>query len=176
MEIKLEDIIVIWHRCSLLSPWRYHIAIIFRYQITHFLTILIFMCIYIWMKIFPRNLVFVAVCSQTQLFFVFQMRSHTQQHAPWTNCCLVTRSRSTLAQVNPCFLTAPSHYLNHNWLFINKAMRHSSEDSFIRVTSAIDHWSSLENYSSIMVFQSSMGRIKGCYHRNDICSNSCRTS
>ena len=35
------------------------------------------------------------------------------------------RSRSTLAQVMACWLTAPSHYLNQCWLIITKVLWHS---------------------------------------------------
>ena len=50
-------------------------------------------------------------------------------------------TRSTLAQVMACCLTAPSHYLNHQcWLIISKIQWHSSECNFTRDTSAIGHW------------------------------------
>ena len=40
------------------------------------------------------------------------------------------RSRSTLAQVMACCLTAPSHYLNQRWLIITKVQWCSSEGNF----------------------------------------------
>ena len=54
-----------------------------------------------------------------------------------SSCGLVTpygiaRSRSMLAQVMACCLTAPSHYLNQCWLSISKVQWHSSEGSFTR--------------------------------------------
>ena len=49
------------------------------------------------------------------------------------------RSRSTLAQIMACCLTAPSHYLNQCWLIISEVQRHSSEDNFTIDTSAINH-------------------------------------
>ena len=35
------------------------------------------------------------------------------------------RTGSTLAQVMPCYLTAPSHYLNQCWLIISEVQWHS---------------------------------------------------
>ena len=52
---------------------------------------------------------------------------------------------STLAQVEVCCLTAPSHYLNQCWLIISKVEWHSSKGEFTRDTSAINHWNYLEN-------------------------------
>ena len=48
-------------------------------------------------------------------------------------------TRSTLAQVMACCLTAPSHYLNQCWLIISKVLYHSCEVNFTRDTSAINH-------------------------------------
>ena len=45
-------------------------------------------------------------------------------------------------------LTAPSHYLNPYWLFINKIHCHSFEDSFKRDTPAIYNKKWLHNYLS----------------------------
>ena len=42
------------------------------------------------------------------------------------------RSRSTLAQVMACCLTAPSHYLNQYWLIIGEVPCHSSRGIIIR--------------------------------------------
>ena len=39
-------------------------------------------------------------------------------------------SRSTLAQVLACCLTAPSHYLNQCWLMINEVLCHSPDSDF----------------------------------------------
>ena len=50
------------------------------------------------------------------------------------------RSGSTLAQVMDCCLPAPSHYyMNQCWLILRKGQWHSSDDNFIRATSAINH-------------------------------------
>ena len=49
------------------------------------------------------------------------------------------KSRSTLAQVMACCLTAPSHYLNQCWLIISKVQWHPSESNFTTDTSAISH-------------------------------------
>ena len=40
------------------------------------------------------------------------------------------RSRSTLARVMACFLTARSHYLNQRWLLTSEVLRHSPESKF----------------------------------------------
>ena len=48
-------------------------------------------------------------------------------------------SRSKLAQVMACCLTAPSHYLNQCWLIISEIHWHSYEGNFTRDTSAISH-------------------------------------
>ena len=58
------------------------------------------------------------------------------------------KSGSTLAHVMACCLTAPSHYLNQCRLTISKVQWHPSESNFIRDTSAIRHWNSLEYYLS----------------------------
>ena len=39
-------------------------------------------------------------------------------------------SRSTLAQVMACCLTAPSHYLNQCWLMISEVLWHSPDSNF----------------------------------------------
>ena len=49
-------------------------------------------------------------------------------------------SRSTLAQVMDCCLTAPSHYLNQCWLIITKVQWCSSESNFAWDITAIGHW------------------------------------
>ena len=68
------------------------------------------------------------------------------------------RSGSTLAQVMACCLAAPSHYLNQWWLIISRVQSHSYEGSFIRDTSAIDHYNQLENYSSQIYFEPPRGQ------------------
>ena len=42
------------------------------------------------------------------------------------------RTRSTLAQVMACCLTAPSHYLNQCWLIIGEVRWHSSQGIILR--------------------------------------------
>ena len=49
------------------------------------------------------------------------------------------RSRSTLAQVIVCCLTATSHYLPQSWL-IGKVQLHPASGNFTRNTSAINHY------------------------------------
>ena len=68
------------------------------------------------------------------------------------------RSRSTLAQVMACCLTAPSHYLNQCWLIISNVQWHSSEGNFTRNNSAIDHWNKLENFLAKISFISPRGQ------------------
>ena len=72
------------------------------------------------------------------------------------------RSRSTLAQVMACCLTAPSHYLNQCWLIIGMVQWHLYEGSFTRDTSTIDHLNQLENYSYKIYSESPRGqRVNG---------------
>ena len=54
-------------------------------------------------------------------------------------------SKSILAEVMACCLTAPSHYLNQCWL-ISKVQWHSSEMNCTSDPSAIKYWNELENY------------------------------
>ena len=49
-------------------------------------------------------------------------------------------SRSTLAHVMACCLTAPNHYLNQCWHIISKVQWHPSESNFTRDTPAISDW------------------------------------
>ena len=49
-------------------------------------------------------------------------------------------SRSTLAQVMACCLTAPSHYLNQCWLMISEVLWHSPDSNFTENTSDIYRW------------------------------------
>ena len=46
---------------------------------------------------------------------------------------------STLVQVMACHLTAPSHYLNQWWLFINEACWHFIESNFTEIVLKITH-------------------------------------
>ena len=64
------------------------------------------------------------------------------------------RSRSTLAQVMACCLTASSHYLHQYWLIISKVYWHSYEGNFARDTLAINHMNWCENYPSKISFKS----------------------
>ena len=43
-------------------------------------------------------------------------------------------SRSTLAQVMACCLTAPSHYLNQCWLMMSEVLWHSPDNNFTKKT------------------------------------------
>ena len=55
------------------------------------------------------------------------------------------RSRSTLAQVMACCLTAPSHYLNQCWLMISEVLWHSPDNNFTENTD-IYRWNEFEIY------------------------------
>ena len=68
------------------------------------------------------------------------------------------RSKPTLVQVMACCLMAPSHYLNQCRLIINKFQRHSYKKNFTRNSSAINHWSWLQNYLSKISFKSPRGQ------------------
>ena len=48
-------------------------------------------------------------------------------------------TRSTLAQVMACCLTAPSHYLNQCWLIFSKVHWHSVEGNLTRDSSPFNH-------------------------------------
>ena len=83
-------------------------------------------------------------------------------------------TRSTLAQVMACCLTAPSHYLNRCWLIINKVQWHSSEgncaniymhtvffilwDQFFLRYLSHQSWKLVENYLSQISFKSPRGQ------------------
>ena len=55
-------------------------------------------------------------------------------------------SRSTLAQVMACSLTAPSHYQNQCWIVINCALWQSPESSFTRSTHELSPQYAFEDY------------------------------
>ena len=55
-------------------------------------------------------------------------------------------SRSTLAQVMACCLTAPSHYLKQCWLMISGVLWHSPKSNFTENTQDICHWNEFEIY------------------------------
>ena len=55
-------------------------------------------------------------------------------------------SRSTLAQVMACCLTAPSHYLHQCWLMISEVLWHSPGSNFTESTSDICCWNEFEIY------------------------------
>ena len=67
-------------------------------------------------------------------------------------------SRSTLAQVMACCLTAPSHYLNQYWLIISKVQWHSSEGNFTKDASGTNHWNYFKNYLSKILFKYPRGQ------------------
>ena len=72
---------------------------------------------------------------------------------PWHICSLWPsdaiwwhRSRSTLAQVMGCCLTAPSHYLNQCWLIISKYLWYSPGNIIIRRFEDTNKKSKFENH------------------------------
>ena len=67
------------------------------------------------------------------------------------------RSGSTLAYVMVCCLTTPRHFLNQCWLIITKVKWHSSDISFTRDATAINHWNQFENYFYESSFKSPTG-------------------
>ena len=69
------------------------------------------------------------------------------------------KSRTTLAQVMACCLTAPSHYLNQCWLITTKVYWYSSEDNFTTDTPAISCQNYSENYSFKISFKSPRGLL-----------------
>ena len=56
-------------------------------------------------------------------------------------------SGSTLAQVMPCCLTAPSHYLNQCWLIISGVLQHAHQSNYIGCVQEFNLQHELENYS-----------------------------
>ena len=68
------------------------------------------------------------------------------------------RSRSTLAQLMACCLTAPIHYLNQCWLNISEALRHSTENDFTRNYQDMYLLYHFENYGFQISTTSSRGQ------------------
>ena len=58
-------------------------------------------------------------------------------------------TRSTLAQVMACCLTAPSHHLNQCWLIIGVVPRHPSQGIILRRCEDTNQWNKIENCSFI---------------------------
>ena len=67
-------------------------------------------------------------------------------------------SRSTLAQVMACCLTAPSHYLNQCWLIISEVQWHSYKGYFTRDAATINDKNLFENYISKISFKFPRGQ------------------
>ena len=74
-----------------------------------------------------------------QIFKYGPIQSNDEEiNSLWSSDAILRhRSESTLAQRMACCLTAPSHYLNQCWLFINEVQQHSSDSNFTTDTSAI---------------------------------------
>ena len=67
-------------------------------------------------------------------------------------------TRSTLAQVMACCLTAPSHYLNQCWLMIREVPWHSSGCIIIRRSEETNQWNKIESCSFKMASRSPRGQ------------------
>ena len=86
---------------------------------------------------FERHFLEIYICIMTlREFFLLKFVRSSLWHS---DAIRRQWSRSTLAQVMACYLTAPSHYLNQCWLVIGKVLWHSSVGNFVRHTSATIH-------------------------------------
>ena len=72
-------------------------------------------------------------------------------------------TRSTLAQVMACCLTALSHYLSQCWLIIGEVPWHSSQGIIIRRCEDSDQWKKIENCSFTMASRSPSGQWLNTY-------------
>ena len=75
-------------------------------------------------------------------------------------------SRSTMAHVMACCLTAPSQYLNQCWLIFSKAQWHSNDGNLTRDNSHLHHYNKLENCLSKILFKSPRGQWGKSGRRN----------
>ena len=73
-------------------------------------------------------------------------------------------TRSTLAQVIPCCMTAPSHYLNQCWLIIHEVPWHSSGCISIRGSEETNKKNNIENGSFKMASRSPRGQWVNVTH------------
>ena len=79
------------------------------------------------------------------IIFFMLIESRTFVNSLWPSDIIWRQgSRSTLAQVMACCLTAPSHYLNQCWLMISEVLWHSPDRNFtekyLRHISLCDNW------------------------------------
>ena len=80
-------------------------------------------------------------------------------------------TRSTLAQVMACCLTAPSHYLNQCWLIIREVAWHSFECITIRRSEGTNQWNKIEtcNFKMVSRFNPNTNELKcGWNHSNPL--------
>ena len=85
------------------------------------------------------------ISYQFILAFCFKC-AHTVINWLWPNDNIWWhKSRSTLAQVMACRLTAPSHHLNQCWLIISEVLWHSPEGNFAGNAPDIYHRHDFEN-------------------------------
>ena len=75
------------------------------------------------------------------------------------------RSRSTLAQVMACCLTAPSHYLNQWWLIISEVQCNLLRVIWQDIIPTTNHWNYRENFLSKIFFNHLKGQwVKALWH------------
>ena len=112
------------------------------------------------------------------VFFVLHVNSL------WpTNTIRRQGPESTLAQVMPCCLTAPSHYLNQCWLIISKVLRLSSEGIIMRRSEDTSQQNKIEHYIFRITFRSPRGQWVNmtshlrliCGHTGCLCSTALNT-
>ena len=84
----------------------------------------------LWIRLYLTSYSMGAHCSQ---YNQNQINSLWPGDAPWRH-----GTRSTLAQVMACCLTAPSHYLNQCWLIVSEVPWDSSQGIILR-------WCSVRN-------------------------------
>ena len=70
-------------------------------------------------------------CGAESILINIEIYFHLPVHLLWPRDTIWWHiSRSTLAQVMACCLTAPSQYLNHCWIISSKVLRHLPEGNF----------------------------------------------
>ena len=90
-------------------------------------------------------------------YILYSRKCHLQRVVHFVQATVVVqwrhRSESTVAMSMASYLTAPNHYLNQCWLFINKVQWHSSVEIFIRNTPKPSITTISFNYSSKITFK-----------------------
>ena len=65
---------------------------------------------------------------------------HPKLNSLWPSNTWLLRSRSTLAGVMACCLSAPNHYLDQYWLLVNEVLWHSTESMKLVVAMCSLKW------------------------------------